>query len=395
MRRIFLAVFALFWISGCVAVRTDTLQTVAVQETIVISAEQRTAGSELFIVRESGRVGYINHHGEVVVVPRFEDGGHFSEGLARVRLGGLWGYIAPDGSWSIEPQFLDASDFSQSRARVVFQGAATDFGSRQARPVDRLLSGFIDPAGNLIGEANLSQARDFAAIGNQSITIVEMIVQRKLVPFGMQFLAPISPTVQSRTSWHLIDDLGNEIAEIRNADRVNAFSDGIAAFLERTSITRPLARWGFIGPDGTVIISPQFSAIGPFSEGLAAAAVGGQFGFIDVNGTWVIEPTFELTGPFRDGLARVRYGGNWGFIDTSGEFVIAPSFEAATDFSEGLAAVQQAGKFGYVRADGSFALTPQFDQAGPFRNGLALVRSQSHNSYITPDGTAVWSGRAE
>src|SRR5690554_754177 len=108
MRRAIPAVIALLWFSGCISVRIDEPRPLIQQETVVIPAEQKAAGDELLPVRESGRIGYINREGDIdiVVVPRFEDGDFFSEGLARVKLGGLWGFITPDGSWAIEPLFL-------------------------------------------------------------------------------------------------------------------------------------------------------------------------------------------------------------------------------------------------------------------------------------------------
>src|SRR5262249_45828952 len=52
----------------------------------------------------------------VVIPPRFDDAGPFSEGLAAVRVGGKFGYIDKTGRVVIEPQFDYAGTFSEGVA---------------------------------------------------------------------------------------------------------------------------------------------------------------------------------------------------------------------------------------------------------------------------------------
>ena len=49
-------------------------------------------------------------------------------------------------------------------------------------------------------------------------------------------------------------------------------------------------------------------------------------GYIDKMGSMVIKPQFDAVGRFSEGLAEVKKGGKWGYIDKTGSFVIKPQF---------------------------------------------------------------------
>lgn len=55
-------------------------------------------------------------------MPKFEDAGVFSDGLAQVRVNGRWGYIDTEGKISIPATFDEVTPFSNGLALVVVQG---------------------------------------------------------------------------------------------------------------------------------------------------------------------------------------------------------------------------------------------------------------------------------
>jgi hypothetical protein len=165
-----------------------------------------------------------------------------------------------------------------------------------------------------------------------------------------------------------------------NAD---PFPEGLAAVC--IGCTSPFdnktsnGKWGFIDPDGKMIINPQFNWVQPFSEGLAAACVGDRC---------------DLVGP--------QSNAKWGFIDRTGRFVISPQFSAVGPFSEGLADVcvgvmgasRCEGKEGYINRNGQFIINPQFEMAYPFHRGLARITItegvETKTGYIDKTGRVVW-----
>ena len=68
----------------------------------------------------NGKYGYIDKAGKWVIQPRFDYGGDFSEGLARVVLpdNTATGYIDKTGKIVIQPQFEEGWNFSEGLAPV-------------------------------------------------------------------------------------------------------------------------------------------------------------------------------------------------------------------------------------------------------------------------------------
>jgi len=52
-------------------------------------------------------------------------------------------------------------------------------------------------------------------------------------------------------------------------------------------------KWGFVGPDGELIIAPQFAGANEFWNGLARVSWDDGYGYIDTSGTTV----WRLTKP--------------------------------------------------------------------------------------------------
>lgn len=77
-------------------------------------------------------------------------------------------------------------------------------------------------------------------------------------------------------------------------------------------------RWGFLGTDGSWAIEPSFEAVGPFSEGLAAASHG-AWGYIDREGATVVPFELAYAAAFHRGMANAAKPNAVGsFIDRSG-----------------------------------------------------------------------------
>jgi hypothetical protein len=224
--------------------------------------------------------------GRVVIPPRFDDSGHFSEGLAWVSVlkGPKWlyGFIDKTGRVVIEPQFAyQPGDFVDGLAKVIGQTGM----------------GFIDRTGSLRIKVEYEHSDDF---------------------FSEGLLAVIQG-----------DPLRG--VYLRRNGQV-AFE--IPFWQQRTARQRSL-------------YTIRRLQLAPFSEGLAPVLSFNRLGFIDGTGKVVIEPLFRETSGFSEGLAAVKIIGSdgqyvWGYIDRAGRFAIAPQFREAHPFAGGLAQVATA-----------------------------------------------------
>ena len=65
------------------------------------------------------KYGYCDRNGHLVVEPKYDQAGEFSEGLAAVTIDGKVGYIDTKGKLVISPQFAYAGDFSEGLAVAI------------------------------------------------------------------------------------------------------------------------------------------------------------------------------------------------------------------------------------------------------------------------------------
>jgi hypothetical protein len=72
----------------------------------------------LFPMEFRGKWGFMDKTARVVIEPKYDLAGWFSEGLAAVMVEGKWGYIDPSGKFVIEPKFDAAGWFEGGRAQV-------------------------------------------------------------------------------------------------------------------------------------------------------------------------------------------------------------------------------------------------------------------------------------
>jgi hypothetical protein len=83
---------------------------------------------ELISFEQNNRYGYMDRKGKVIVRPKFDDVGGFSEGLAWVIIDRKLGYIDKTGKVKITPQFYDSpfasgrGDFDGGLAKVCLDG---------------------------------------------------------------------------------------------------------------------------------------------------------------------------------------------------------------------------------------------------------------------------------
>lgn len=162
--------------------------------------------------------------------------------------------------------------------------------------------------------------------------------------------------------------------------------------------------YGYLSPNGAIIITPQYKDAKSFSDGIALVKMKKptgeiRYGYIDKAGKFIKEPDFYSATEFKDGIALVRVKSKtgelrYGYIDKTCKFVIEPIYIYASEFNEGLAAVQLAQKivdaetkteetvvfWAYINKKGKvvyeesqFKLSSRISFLGNFTNGVAPV----------------------
>lgn len=315
-----------------------------------------------------------------------EEGQHFSEGLAGVRINGRWGFIDTTGKVCIKPEYKEVERFSSGVALV-----------RKASTYE-----LIDRNGKNVIEPKTGITNFFDSLG---------------------FVDSLSETLMLSLKTGATYKLDKETED----DAVMGFSEGFSAVFDG-------AKWGFVDWQARLVIPHRFEDVLPFTEGLCAVRLKGKWGYIDTTGEMVIQPQFKRPGIFRDGLAAVYLDTSavlcGTYIDRDGRIVssrrfylvqeasagLAPAaarkyfneieskviwfyydvsnnnyldgiyYDHATPFHEGLAAVCNQGKWGYIERSGQIAIELQYEEAGDFSDNRALVKQDGKWFYIDSTG---------
>jgi hypothetical protein len=161
------------------------------------------------------------------------------------------------------------------------------------------------------------------------------------------------------------------------------FSEGLASVWARDG---GVVKSGAIDPNGDLKIPLAFSLVRSFSSGRAGVCTHGvarKCGYINKDGQWVIEPVYDEVGDFKDGFATVVLGKTrdvpntktgkisttggkkTAYIDVRGEILGNTFFDSAYGFSEGLGSVGRGSEredrlWGFVDRSGNEVIPLKF-----------------------------------
>lgn len=307
---------------------------------------------KLYLVRNHGKCGFIDHTGRVVIPLKYDAAGSFSEGLAPVRVGKLWGAIDRTGRMVITPQPHRIMGFLDGMSMIWGDPARTG-----------MLCGFMDSQGKLVVPPRYKGIHRF----EQDMAMV-----------------------QGEGGWGFIDRRGTEIIPLKYQQYsffFYTFSEGFCL------MKNPEGHPVFVHRSGDVLALTDVEFAEPFKQGLAAASSNGYWGFLDTKGNWVIPPRYQKVRSFSEGRAWVRDDPGWGAVDPKGKNIIPPSFQDCHSFCEGLAWVRDEKGWGCVGLSGELRILCRFDEVKDFCSGRAWVKQGGRWGVIDRQGKWLVSPR--
>lgn len=206
---------------------------------------------------KSGKYGYVDTKGSIVISPRYDEAGPFSDGLAPVRINDKYGYTDPQGNVVIACQFVEARPFHEGLAAVS----------------NGKMYGFINKKGEYVINPQFEAVDDFsdglAAFSNG-----------KMVGY--------------------IDKSGTYAINPQFEDG-GSFNSGLACISFGNMC-------GYVNKEGKTVINPQFDRASSFNGNIAMIESNKLIGFIDKKGKYVINPQFE---------AASFYSDSWGYVTST------------------------------------------------------------------------------
>jgi WG containing repeat len=294
----------------------------------VCHAENR---DEPLVVVKSGKYGYIDHEGNVLIPPKFIWADDFWRGLGTVYVCGR--YVSIDRSGELHPLRIAAD------------------GHLEAKEKDSKF-GFVDAS----GQFRIPPAFD------------------EVLPFSDGLAA-----VRVGEKWGFVDASGRMAIKPRFKSAFY-FRDGVGV----AETEDP--GFALIDKSGAVIVT-GFVYVDLVSDGRVPASRGKKSGFLDLRGRVAIPFDYGQVSSFSGGLAAVEKGEKWGYVDHDGKVVIPFEFDRAGQFGNGLAPAKIGQRTGFIDKSGKFAFSLAFDYAPGFLTG-----DEESNLLIAPgDVSRFWT----
>jgi WG containing repeat len=345
--------------------------------------------------------GFINHAGEMVIPPQFDDcAGEFSEGLASVRIGYKWGAIDPTGNLVIPLQFDLLCMFSEGLAIAYIGGTVrkkwndrqleihkmqlahsypddeVEAAKEYEKDVNQLVIdggrwGVVDKTGTFVisPRFNMDGERDL-----EDSFRTKKGFKHGILKFRASDLIAEEPEMQSQETrkYGMINRYGDIVVEPVWDEIYEEWHDDLLRIRNQSAEEDGIDEHVFLKPGGEIAFTNSSLSLRPFFyDGMVVATnKEGLKGYMNTHGELVIDCQFQHVGNFSEGLAYAictegldEESSFYGYIDKTGQMVIPEQFVDANEFlCNGLAVVETPdGKCGLIDKMGQFVLPPKYD----------------------------------
>ena len=200
--------------------------------------------------------------------------------LLPVKVSGKWGYVNGSGQLVINPQFDEAEEFYEGRARICL-GKDCDIWNISTNKGTDYLWGFINTSGKVV----ITPQYQFETLFHEGLAAVCT---------GDCSSSPTKPH-----SHGYIDREGKLVIPVQFGDAY-AFRESLAQVCVGTCDYNAKdsgwnGKWGFIDHTGRFVVNPQYDNLYDFNNGFAKVIVGkgkdAKIGYIDKTGKTIWQPS--------------------------------------------------------------------------------------------------------
>jgi hypothetical protein len=365
-------------------------------------ADDFTPGTRYNRISIAGKLGTVDANFKVIVNPRYEYLGAFTNNQAIACRDGKFGVIRSDGSIVI-PFEHDSLYLQNDLLRSLQiknaqrQWSVYDtFGIKKtARTYEKITAGngrFFHAQRNGHWGAVDRYGNEFIGcvydgIKNSSFDHIAVTFKglHGIIDYQEKWIVPAQPNPVWLVNDHFYFEKNDSILFVKDfAGQIIYFTTNQLTVTERG--------YREVTPEGNIkLISWQgissYEAAPPLiddtervfieSEGYRGVLRDGRYGFIDQRGRLRIANRYEAIGRFSEGVAPVMIRGKWGFVSTEDQVVINPNYERVTEFQNGISIVNRNGRTGVLSRDGKVALPIRYDSI-KLSSGKLLIYSNGN-----------------
>jgi hypothetical protein len=290
-----------------------------------------------FPVRRQDSWGFINHLGEEVIPPQYQEVSTFKENRAFAQYLGSWGVIDNFGQWIIKPRY--------DKLHLIDQTT------------------YLFQEGHHYGMVNTDQMELYRTSNKLQATATGVIEA---------------------------DGEGNySLISIQGVPLLSLNYSSIRAFEENPNY------YGFEDEEGLGIFNiaenkffrdTVIQEIRTLNEGYIGVRINDQYGLIDLNGKLRIANRYEDVGVFNEDMLPVKIRGRWGFVDRLERLKVQPVYDAVDHFINDIAIVSKKGKHGLIDRSGKIILSLEYNKIVKLPQGSFICYQGEEAGLVDIDG---------
>ena len=237
---------------------------------------------EKILIKENGKMGYMDLNGKKIIECKYEDAILFFEGLAGVKKNGKWGFIDESGKTVIDFKYDE-------------------------------VSGFTD------GMANIKKGNKWGIIDKKGMEIV--IPKYEEIWSFKEGMA----VVKRNNKYGYINEKGKEVV-IPKYNLTFGYINGMAVVANNN-------KYGMIDSTGKEVIPLIYDYCSEINSERICVMKKNKNGYIDKTGKMVITMIYDSASEFsKNGNATVQLNGKWGIINKDGKVVIPLKYDNSVYF---------------------------------------------------------------
>jgi len=189
----------------------------------------------------------------------------------------------------------------------------------------------------------------------------------------------------------VIDKVGNEVIPFifdTSEIEYSKFSNGLAKIKKNE-------KYGFINKQNEVIIPCIYDNVSHFNEGFALAKINTKEFLINTNGE-IFKSKYKVVSTFFEGLAKVKQNKKFGFINKDNVLVIDFLFDSVwNNFKEGYCLVSLDKKFGLIDKLGNVVLDFQYSDVRSIGNNVFPAKIKNKWTLVNINGNVQFEPKFE
>lgn len=308
-------------------------------------------------VKKSGKYGYINTQGKIVLPCVYSELGYFDNGLASVKKDGKYGFINIQGFEVVPCVYEAVTDFSDGFAKVKKDGKWGCVNAQGELAVscayDVINTYYNDGVGRWFFDdlAVVKKNGKYGYVNTQGVEVIACVYDSaSIFENGVATIGKDGYSYTINTQGQVVDEpLINGVRRVREN-----------------------GKWGLVNAMGEVVVPCQYDTL-YFSDGMVCVSENGKYGVLNTRGEMIASCQYDDYIHFNEGFASVSKNGKYGAINTEGEMIVSCQYDCGIYFYEGLAMVSKDYKYGYINAQGKQIVSCQYDDATRFEDGYAIV----------------------